>query len=320
MSDPKQAILDAVRKKFGGESAMVMSQGNHSQVKEVIPTGIGVFDYYVMGCGGIPVGRLGEIYAEPGCGKTSFGFAAMAGAQKAGGLAILVETEDALQVERAQTFGVNLDEVILLAPGSMEEALNQMVAVLESIPDDTGPNILVWDSIAATPTKASIEGDVGVQKVGEKARILSGGLPKVCKLAAKKRTALLFINQVREKIGVVFGDNLTTPGGHTVKFHSSWRMQFSSGKSVKDGTEMIGKDVMFISKKNKLSTPFKKAYARLLFDEGWDDAYSTLNFAKDVGAISKQTRNTPKGQLEAREALTKIDKMPWPPMETDDAV
>jgi recombination protein RecA len=306
----KEKILSALNKKLGKGAAKVASEGSASEVKEVIPTGIDVLDHHILGCGGLPVGRVGEMFSSPSSGKTSLGFQFLAAAQKAGGLAILLETEDSLMVERSRTFGVDPEEVILVEPDTVERTLDTIVEVMQNLPDDVGPNVLVWDSIAATEIQSQAEalekkgfGGSGTHAVGVRGKLLSEALPIIARLARQKRTAVVLINQTRDKVGVMFGDTTTTPGGNAVKFHASWRLQMWKGTAVKQGTEVVGQDVTVKAVKNKVSVPQHKAKVRLLFHEGFDNMWSTLDYAKEEKLIAPRTQKTENNYNEAIAAL-----------------
>ena len=170
MSDTIQTVIDALKAKHGKETARKMSDGAKSAIRECIPTGIVPLDNWVIGCGGLPVGRVTELFSEEGGGKTSMVYQMLAQTQRVGGVPILVETEDALDPDRAETFGVNLENLILIEPNNMEEALEQINTAISSLPEDAGPIFLGWDSLAATPTKAEIEaGLVGGNAMADRA-------------------------------------------------------------------------------------------------------------------------------------------------------
>jgi len=297
-------ILEKLHAGFGESSAVMLGGGtSRSEVTEVIPTGIEVFDKHVLGCGGLAVGKLHELAGDEGAGKSALTYQCLAATQRMGGIALLVETEEALSTERAQTFGVDLDQLVVIQPDYMEMGLSQMEASLQAIQAGTGPVLLAWDSIAATPTKKEFEEgmDVGAE-MGERARILSRACRILLPLAQRKRTALLFVNQIRQKIGVMYGDPTTTPGGNAVKFHASFRAHVSSGKAIKDSEEHTGKYVNLRAKKNRFAEPHRGAALRLDFKTGWNDAWSTLDFAKERGVVKDNARGD-KALAEARSAL-----------------
>ena len=316
-------ILKDLHKKYGADSAMILSEGNPSEVKEVVSSGIDVIDHHILGVGGIPVGRMGEVSGLSGSGKTSFGFSLIANFQKAGGLTILVETEDALQVQRAELFGVDLSRVLLLSPGSMEDGMDQVVSILNCIEPDTGPNLVVWDSIAATLTNREVKGDAGDGMMAEKARVLSRNLPKLTSLLPKTRTALVLINQVRANIGG-YGAATSTPGGNAIQFYSSWRMEFSAGTKKKKGDTTIAQDSLVKATKNKLAYPFRSGRVRLRFATGFDNGWSNLNYAKDAKLVPPGTKDAAYGHRLATSALSTFDEVlnptPWPLHVEDDVV
>jgi len=236
--------------------------------------------------------------------NTSLGFAALASAQREGGLAILIETEDALQVARATIFGVNLSEVFLSEPVSIEDVLEGIRLGLAAIPEGVGPNLIVWDSIAMSALAATNEKGQGAKGVGRKAALMSEQWPSLTRAAADKRTAMLLINQSRTKIGLVFGNPTTTPGGDTHKFTASIRLQmWASSSPVKQGDKEIGVDTTIKAVKNKLAIPFRKTKIRLLFESGWDDRWSTVTHAKDQGVIKDSVKMSDAAHAEARRAL-----------------
>lgn len=308
------SILAALQKTLGKDEIRLLSEnGAASEVREVISTGIDVVDKYVIGVGGLPVGRMTEIYSEEGGGKTSFAMGCVAGAQAAGGMAVWCETEEALERSRFATFGADVDEVMIIEPESLEEFGEKAHVILKQFQKEkVGPNILVWDSIAATPTKDELEAALTDEKdkIGARARAIGKMCKLLCPLAVESRTALLFINQVREKIGVMFGDKYTTPGGRAVKFHSSVRLQILGGAAVKDEEEHIGKDITVMAAKNKLAPPWRKSRVRLSYKNGWENIWSTVNHAKDKGVIGEKDRATEKSYNEAMEKLGWTIKSP----------
>ena len=215
----------------------------------------------------------------------------------------MAETENALQVERAVTFGVDPDGIVLTHPENLEDVLSNAEAFMKSIPDGVGPNLWVLDSIAACATKAELEAGAGGNlRVGEFARRMSHGIKQLCMLAARTRTALLLTNQTRQKIGVAFGNPTTTPGGESVKFYSSTRLQLMGGSAVKVDEVPVGKDITLMCVKNKLVAPMRKAKARFLYESGWHEPWTTLTYAKGQGVIGPKAQGM-KGYQEALAAL-----------------
>ena len=307
MSDYAKRIVEKIRKEFGADSALRLGEDQaKSEVREVIPTGIEVLDRYVLGIGGLPVGRLVELYSEEGTGKTSFAMGCAASAQREGGVVVWCETEEAISTERMKTFGVDVDDLVVLQPGSIEEAGQQVETALKVLPaGKAGANLVVWDSIAATPTKAEAEGGLAdySQRMGERARSL-GAITRLLKdLLPERHATLLAVNQVREKIGVMFGDKYTTPGGHAVKFAASVRLQLFGGKAVKEGDQHVGKIITFMAAKNRMAPPWRKAQVKLDYAAGWENLWSTVNHAKDVGKLPEGVHTTEKAYADAKEAL-----------------
>lgn len=303
-------LVKALQKAHGVTAA---SMGvAHQTAIEVIPTSIEVMNKYILGCGGLPVGRVVEMYSEEGTGKTSLMHAWCADAQRNGGLAILAETEESFDAERAETFGVDLDKLILLNPGTIEKTLAMIETTLDNLRNATSkPAVIGWDSVAGTPTAREIEeGITGKQKVGDRSKTLSHAMRVLAKRINKNRACLVCVNQIRDNVGVMFGDKQVTPGGHAIKFHASIRLQLMGGKGVKDGDQHTGKLITALCTKNRFSPPWRKALIRLDFATGLNDDWTTFNFAKDRGVIDKGIRFSPKAAKEARAAM---DGM-WAPL------
>lgn len=297
------SVLAAIRKGYGDESALKLSEGSRSEIKEVIPSGVEVLNRYLLGCGGWPVGRLVEVFGPEGSGKTSLVSDALASAQRAGGVALLVETEFAFSEERSAVFGVDPEKLILSQPNNLEEVYDHVVTGLEAIPKDIGPNLLVWDSVASAPPKAEQEGEAADLAMGHRARLINKLCRVLPQLASEKRCAVIFVNQIRSKIGVVFGNPEETPGGPSIKYYASARLRLSAGKPVKDGPETTGRDLEIKVVKNKLVQPFREATVRLDFDAGFDDRWTTLSHAKDAEVIDQNVRASEEAYKKARVAL-----------------
>jgi recombination protein RecA len=297
-----------------------LSDEGVSEVREVLPTGVPAIDKYVLGIGGLPVGRIVELYSEEGGGKTSLLYAVLAQAIAEGGIALLADTEQSLSAERAAVFGVDPERVGVLGFDetlTMEEFGRAAEEALTAIPHGIGPNVLGWDSIAATPMQMEIDGNLDELKENAVAMARAKFLGRLCKklgkLAAEKRTLLLFVNQLREKPGVMFGDNKYTPGGKAVKFHASVRLQLFGGKAVKiAGGFHTGKDILVMSSKNKMCPPWRKARVRLDYEEGWNPEWTTCELAKTFGLVG------PKATL--AEATAALDGIGWRPTGTMQAV
>ena len=303
------AIVAAMRAKLGksaGSMVVEMAAGSLSDVKEYIPCGVSVIDRHLLGGNGLPVGRLTELFGDYGTGKSSMCYAFMAGCQRMGGLVGLAESENGLQVERAVSFGVDPEGVVLTHPDSLEDVLANAEAFMQSIPEGVGPNLWVLDSIAACMTKGEKEAGAGGDlKVGQFARRMSHGVKQLCALAARTRTALLLTNQTRQKIGVAFGNPTTTPGGDAVKFYASSRLQLMGGSSIKVEDVQVGKDVTIMCVKNKLVPPMRKNKVRFLYESGWHEQWTTMTHAKNLGLIDGKAKGM-KGYQEA------MEKLGWP--------
>lgn len=310
-----EKILGTIRKAYGSEAAMRLGSGGvRSLSRGAIPTGIDPVDNYVLGTGGFPMGRIVEVYAEEGAGKTSLVLAGVAGVQRMGGLAFIAETEHSLDPSRARTLGADIDAVVLLQPDTLEETLGEFEHVLNTLPPDM-PALIMWDSVAATPTASEVEGGASDDKtrVAEFARVMGSKFKLLLPLLSRSSASFVAVNQLRLKIGVTFGNPETTPGGATLKFYATQRVAIRGGQAVKDGTANVGKDVLVKAVKNKLVPPFRECRARLLYGSGWDNRWSTINFAKDVEALPAEARVTDKAFAEAIGALEELPLWWKPP-------
>lgn len=302
-----EKILSTIRKAYGSEAAMRLGGGGvRSTSRGAIPTGIDPVDNWVLGTGGFPMGRVVELYADEGAGKTSLALAAVAGVQRAEGLAFVVETEHSLDPLRARTLGADIDAVVLLQPDTLEEVLGSMEHVLDTLPADV-PAVIMWDSVAATPTASEVEGGAAdtATRVAEFARVMGSKFKLLLPKLSRTSASLVCINQLRMKIGVAFGNPETTPGGSTLKFYATQRVAIRGGQAVKEGAQQVGKDVLVKCVKNKLIPPFRECRARLNYAAGWDNRWSTINLAKDLEVLPAETKNTDKGFAEAIAALEK---------------
>jgi len=288
------AVLAAINRGFKSQVAGSLSAGSRSAVDQVIPTGIEVLDRYVLGCGGLPGGRLIELFSEPGCGKSTFAFHCLAACQRQGGVAVLAETEVALDPKRVVAMGVDPDRLVLLEPGHQGELFAEMEQTIRALPKSKGPHLLVWDSIASCPSKEEVEEGLSEkQGFDRRAKAISVACRILLPLAAEHGVTLLWINQVRNNIGVMYGDKFTTPGGQAVKFGASIRLQLWSGKAEKGpGGQHTGKSVTFIAVKNRLAVPSRKARVRLHYDaRGWDDQHATLAHAKELKLVPQRSQD-----------------------------
>lgn len=303
-TDSVSKALAKMQKKFKKASIRRLADGAASASREVIPTRLDVLDNWVFGVGGIPGNKIIEVFGDADSGKTSLILNFLAAAQRAGGIGVLLETENTLKTERAKIHGCNMNDIILAEPDSSDDVVEQMKALLEYIPKGVGPNIIAWDSLAAAPTDAAIKGK---GDIGNKARQLSRELPIMSKLLAKKRTSIIIINQIRYKVGVMFGNPVTTPGGEALKFMSSCRLQLWAGKNTKDGEDVIGQYTTIKAVKNKLAIPQRKARFELDYEAGWLNRWSVINFAKDRKLIPEDAKQGEKTYKEAIEALREME-------------
>ena len=304
-----QLAKERLQKKFKNSSIGTMGEGAISDVDTGISTGLPVIDNFLIGCGGLPVKRVVEIYGHESSCKTSFVLQCIAAAQRAGYNTALFETEDCLETKRAHVFGLDSDEVLLAQPDYLEEFFAQVEETLKCFAENSTPSLIALDSIAATPTAAEVkEGLGGSAGMAEKARILSKYMPQITSLVKKSNSCLLLVNQTRQEVGKMFGNPTTTPGGAAVKFASSLRIQMYGGSAIKKGDDKIGQRVLFVNTKNKVGMPWRKAEVEFYYDTGWDNTYSVIALAKKLKLVTKGTR---KSKGSAEEALELLKNSEW---------
>ena len=274
--------LSQIEKQFGKGSIMRLGQDTKLDIP-AISTGSLALDL-ALGIGGIPRGRVVEIFGPESSGKTTLSLSVIVEAQRAGGVAAFIDAEHALDPTYAKTIGVNLDELLVSQPDTGEQALE----IAETLVRSNAVDVIVIDSVAALVPRAEIEGEMGDQFVGLQARLMSQALRKLTAAISKSKTSCVFINQLREKIGVMFGNPETTPGGRALKFFSSVRIDLRRIESIKVGERVVGNRVRAKVVKNKVAAPFRQAEFDIMFDEGISKVSSLLDVGESLGVIQRQ--------------------------------
>lgn len=273
--------ISQIRERFGDTAIMKMGDAAQMNV-EAIPTGCISIDL-ALGIGGVPKGRVVEIYGPEAAGKTTLAQHIVAEAQKLGGIAAFVDAEHALDPEYAKKIGVNVEELLISQPDTGEQALD----IVETLVRSGGIDVIVVDSVAALTPKAEIEGEMGDMQMGAQARLMSKALRKLTPLVGKSNTTVIFINQIRQKIGVMFGNPETTPGGNALKFYSSVRIEVRRRAQIKQGDRIVGNRVAAKIVKNKVAAPFRATEFDIMYNEGISIAGDVLEVGVQFGVVDK---------------------------------
>ena len=276
------AALANIEKQFGKGSVMKLGESNYNLNVETVPTGSLSLDI-ALGLGGVPKGRIVEIYGPESSGKTTVALHMVAEVQKRGGIAGFIDAEHALDPVYAKNIGVDIDNLYISQPDSGEQALE----ITETMVRSGAVDIIIVDSVAALVPKAEIDGDMGDSHVGLQARLMSQALRKLTPVVSKSNCIVIFINQLREKVGVMFGNPETTTGGRALKFYSSVRMDVRRIETLKQGGEVIGNRTRVKIVKNKVAPPFKQAEFDIMYGEGISREGSVIDMAQQVGVVKK---------------------------------
>ena len=302
--------LEEIKQRFGEGAVMKLDEVKRVDV-DVIPTGSISLDTD-LGVGGVPRGRVIEIFGVESTGKTTLALHILAEAQKKGGVGAFIDAENALDPEYAKKVGVNVDDLLISQPDSGEQALQ----IVETLVRSKAVDVIVIDSVAALTPKAEIEGEIGDQHIGRQARLMSQALRMLSSVVSKTRTSIVFLNQTRMKIGIMFGDPTTTPGGMALKFYSSVRIRLTRIAQIKRKDEIVGSRIRAKIVKNKVAAPFRTAEFDIYYNEGISKLADLINTGLKYGIIKKQgawyefeTKKIGQGMEGAKEFLKQDPKI-----------
>lgn len=276
-----EQVMKDIEKQFGAGSIMMLGEEEHQKI-DVEPSGSLALDI-AIGVGGLPKGRIIEIFGPESSGKTTFALHAIAEVQKHGGTAAFIDAEHALDPVYAKNLGVNINDLLLSQPDTGEQALEICKALVQS----EAVNIIIIDSVAALVPQAELEGDIGDSHVGLQARMMSQALRSLSGAISKTNTIAIFINQLREKVGVLFGNPEVTPGGRALKFYSSVRLDIRRAETIKNGDKIIGNRVNIKVVKNKVAPPFKVATLDIMYGEGISKEGEIIDIGSEIGILEK---------------------------------
>ena len=276
-----EQVMKDIEKQFGAGSIMKLGDEEHQKI-DVEPSGSLSLDI-AIGVGGLPKGRIIEIFGPESSGKTTLALSAIAEVQKNGGTAAFIDAEHALDPVYAKNLGVNINDLLLSQPDTGEQALEICKALVQS----EAVNIIIIDSVAALVPQAELEGDIGDSHVGLQARMMSQALRSLSGAISKTNTIAIFINQLREKVGVLFGNPEVTPGGRALKFYSSVRLDIRRAESIKNGDKIIGNRVNIKVVKNKVAPPFKVATLDIMYGEGISKEGEVIDIASEIGILDR---------------------------------
>jgi recombination protein RecA len=277
-----EKTLSEIRKKFGNESIMTLGSNENTTIK-TFPSGSFLLDK-ALGIGGYPRGRIVEIFGSESSGKTTLALHAIASIQKEGGIAAFIDVEHALDPKYAKNLGINIDNLILSQPDSGEQALE----IADTLVKTGAIDLVIIDSVAALVPEAELNGEMKDQTIGAQARLMSKALRKMTASINKAHTTVIFINQVREKIGIIFGNPEVTPGGRSLKFYSSIRLEVRKSKLIGDANDYTGHLIKIKVVKNKLSAPFKFFVTEIIFSQGISRDGEIIDLALELNILNKK--------------------------------